>query len=143
MASKKKKKKENNNSQFDLLGELKKRPQTLTILLGGFEPLNSEWRASTRKLSSLVKSDFVAYINTGNKGERIYYSVDKDYNIIVTRDAAGRRHVYYCKKSNLIHNNNFLVIVKGAYELEHKQGFCEWKYLGKIAIAPINVRFII
>lgn len=115
---------------YRFIESLKFRPETYhTILLEQFDNRRTETSKVRKKISKFVRQGLIASGSLDGGGKKIFYSLEKQYFIIITR--VGRKNIYYyCSQIDDKIDNAELVVLYNAFILRTD----DWEYLGNIGI---------
>lgn len=121
---------------YRFIESLKFRPETYhTILLDKFDNKNTETNKIRKKISKFVKQGLMASgLLDGESGTKIFYSLEKQYFIVIVR-IDGRYAHYYCSNVDNKCKDEDMVVLYNAFILN---GF-DWDYLGNISIKKSDV----
>ena len=115
---------------YRFIESLKFRPETYhTILLEQFDNRKTETSKVRKKISKFVKQGLIASGSLDGEGKKVFYSLEKQYFIIITR--IGRKNIYYyCSQIDDKIDNVESIVLYNAFILRAT----DWEYLGNIAI---------
>lgn len=116
---------------YRFIESLKHRPETYkTILLDKFDNRTTETTKVRKKISRFVRQDFIASgLLDGESGVKIFYSVEKNYFIVILRKDKKFFH-YYCSNIDDLKKGKDQIVLYNAFILHEY----EWDYLGNISV---------
>jgi hypothetical protein len=121
---------------YRFIESLKYRPETYhTILMNKYDNKSTETTKVRKKISKFVKQGLIASgLLDGESGTKVFYSLDKQYFIIIVYINKKYSH-YYCSGVDAKTEEIDTIILYNAFILEDS----DWTYIGNISVPKSHV----
>ena len=145
---------ENCSEKYCILKHLKYQPLVIRMICQENQNIQKN---AYKKLQSMIKARMISCENVYNSiisnggyygksqttnNVKVYFSLKKEYFLIITLDALNRGHVYYTHERPK-GKKGLIIFVKDVYELIREEKIYKWKPIGDIGIFEPNVRVFI